>query len=104
LITREGRLLQYVPLNRRAWHAGTSSFRGRSHCNDFSIGIELEGCDELPFTDAQYTTLTQATRAIRSKFPAITRDRITSHAAIAPERKSDPGPCFDWSRYLASLA
>ena len=103
LITREGKLLQYVPLNRRAWHAGTSNFRGRGNCNDFSIGIELEGCDELPFTDAQYTTLAQATHAIRSRFPAITRERITSHAAIAPERKSDPGPCFDWPRYLATL-
>jgi len=103
LIDREGRLIQYVPLNRRAWHAGVSSFQGRRGCNDFSIGIELEGCDEKPFTDAQYATLAQATRAIRARFPAITRERITSHAAIAPERKSDPGPRFDWARYLASL-
>lgn len=103
LIPRDGRLIQYVPLNRRAWHAGVSSFHGRQRCNDFSIGIELEGSDNKPFTDSQYTALIHATRAIRARFPAITRDRITSHAAIAPDRKSDPGPRFDWSRYLTSL-
>lgn len=104
LIRRDGQLIQYVPLNRRAWHAGRSSFCGREQCNDFSIGIELEGSDEHPFTDAQYATLTQATRSIRRHYPGITLDRITGHADIAPGRKRDPGPSFDWSRYLASLA
>ncbi len=103
LIRRDGQLIQYVPLNRRAWHAGNSNFCGRESCNDFSIGIELEGSDDQPFTDAQYASLAQATRAIRRLYPAIGNDRITSHAAIAPGRKTDPGPCFDWPRYLASL-
>ncbi len=103
LIRRDGRLIQYVPLNRRAWHAGASNFCGREHCNDFSIGIELEGCEEQPFTDAQYATLALATREIRRHFPQISPQRITGHASISPERKTDPGPSFDWSRYLASL-
>jgi AmpD protein len=103
LIRRDGQLLQYVPLNRRAWHAGLSNFCGRDCCNDFSIGIELEGSDDAPFTDAQYATLTDATREIQRHYPAITPERITSHAAIAPGRKTDPGPHFDWSRYLASV-
>jgi AmpD protein len=104
LIRRDGQLLQYVPLDRRAWHAGRSSFCGQDCCNDFSIGIELEGSDNTPFTDAQYATLADATREIQRHYPAITPERITSHAAIAPDRKSDPGPQFDWSRYLASLS
>ena len=103
LIRRDGQMIQYVPLNRRAWHAGESRFCGREGCNDFSIGIELEGADDQPFTDAQYTALIQATRQIVGLFPAICRSRITSHAAIAPERKTDPGPHFDWQRYLDSL-
>jgi AmpD protein len=103
LIRRDGQLLQYVPLNRRAWHAGLSSFCGRDCCNDFSIGIELEGSDNAPFTDAQYTALAEATQEIQRHYPAITPERITSHAAIAPGRKTDPGPRFDWSRYLASI-
>lgn len=104
LIRRDGQLIQYVPLNRRAWHAGVSSFCGRESCNDFSIGIELEGSDEHPFTDAQYVTLTEATDAILAHYPAITRERIKGHADIAPGRKTDPGPGFDWPRYLASLS
>ena len=103
LIRRDGRMIQYVPLNRRAWHAGVSSFCGREGCNDFSIGIELEGADDRPFTDAQYAALTRATRQIVTRYPAITKSRITSHAAIAPQRKTDPGPHFDWPRYLDSL-
>lgn len=103
LIRRDGRTIQYVPLNRRAWHAGISSFGGRENCNDFSIGIELEGTDDRPFTDAQYEALGRASRAIVSQFPAITPSRITSHAMIAPERKTDPGPHFDWRRFLAML-
>jgi N-acetyl-anhydromuramoyl-L-alanine amidase len=103
LIRRDGRLIQYVPLNRRAWHAGNSNFCGRACCNNFSIGIELEGSDQSPFTDSQYDTLARATREIRNRYPAITAERITSHAAIAPGRKTDPGPQFDWPRYHALL-
>ncbi len=104
LIRRDGQLIQYVPLDRRAWHAGQSHYDGRECCNDFSIGIELEGSDDRPFTDTQYDTLIRATRAILHHFPSITRQRITGHADIAPGRKSDPGPLFDWPRYLAALA
>ncbi len=103
LIRRNGELIQYVPLNKRAWHAGASSYCGRECCNDFSIGIELEGSDEQPFTDAQYATLTQTTRLIRKQFPGITPQRITGHADIAPGRKTDPGPQFDWKRFLDSI-
>ncbi|MES9947630.1 MAG: 1,6-anhydro-N-acetylmuramyl-L-alanine amidase AmpD [Candidatus Thiodiazotropha sp.] len=104
LIQRTGKITQYVPLNRRAWHAGDSHYCGRSCCNDFSIGIELEGSDEIPFTDDQYRALQQVTREVMHYYPAITRDRITSHAAIAPGRKTDPGPMFDWLRYLDSIS
>jgi N-acetyl-anhydromuramoyl-L-alanine amidase len=103
LIQRDGELVQYVPLHLRAWHAGRSRFRGRDGCNDFSIGIELEGTDTLPYTDAQYVALTRVTGILMGLFPAITRDRITGHSDIAPGRKTDPGPAFDWTRYLSTL-
>lgn len=103
LIRRDGTLIQYVPLNRRAWHAGESCHDGRSACNDFSIGIELEGSDEEDFTDAQYCQLIETTRAIQTRYPKITSKRITGHADIAPGRKTDPGPLFDWQRYLDAL-
>ncbi|MEA3640464.1 MAG: 1,6-anhydro-N-acetylmuramyl-L-alanine amidase AmpD [Lamprobacter sp.] len=103
LIRRDGELLQFVALGRRAWHAGRSSFRGRPACNDYSIGIELEGADDVAFSDAQYERLAEATQLIRARYPAITRDRITGHEQIAPGRKTDPGPAFDWQRYLNSL-
>lgn len=103
LIRRDGSLVQYVPFNRRAWHAGQSSFAGREQCNDFSIGIELEGCDDLPFTDAQYDSLARVTAALLAAYPGLDRSRITGHSDIAPGRKTDPGPCFEWSRYLAAL-
>lgn len=103
LIRREGQVTQYVPLNRRAWHAGESNYCGRSCCNDFSIGIELEGSDDQPFTDNQYTALGEVTKEIMRLYPRITADRITSHAAIAPGRKTDPGPMFDWQRYIGSI-
>jgi AmpD protein len=103
LIRRDGQLIQYVPLNRRAWHAGSSRFCGRERCNDFSIGIELEGSDEQRFTDAQYATLIHTTLAIQQLYPAITHERITGHSEIAVGRKTDPGPCFDWPRYLQAL-
>jgi AmpD protein len=103
LIRRDGELLQFVELGRRAWHAGRSSFQGRPECNDYGIGIELEGADEVAYTDAQYQRLTQVTTLIRARYPAITSDRITGHEQIAPGRKTDPGPAFDWQRYLNSL-
>ena len=99
LIRRDGELVQYVPLNHRAWHAGQSSFDGVERCNDFSIGIELEGTDSDPYTDAQYVTLGLVSLAIMQHYPDINLQRITGHCHIAPERKTDPGPCFDWPRY-----
>lgn len=103
LIRRDGELVQFVDLYQRAWHAGQSSFAGRSACNDYSIGIELEGSDDVPFTDAQYDRLAGVTRSIRTRFPAIVPSRITGHSDIAPGRKTDPGPAFDWMRYRATL-
>jgi AmpD protein len=103
LIERTGRVVQFVPFNKRAWHAGLSSFEGREQCNDFSIGVELEGTDDQPFTDEQYLQLTKITQQLVSVYPSITPDRITGHSDIAPGRKTDPGPCFDWGRYLNSL-
>lgn len=103
LIDRAGTLTQFVPFDRRAWHAGRSCFQGREACNDFSIGIELEGTDELPYTDFQYERLIQVTRALLNTYPDLTRERIVGHCQIAPERKTDPGPAFDWPRFLAAL-
>ncbi len=96
LIRRDGKLLQFVPCARRAWHAGESSWKGRSRCNDFSIGIELEGTGEAPFTPPQYRRLAALTRALQARYPI--RD-IVGHSDIAPGRKTDPGPHFDWARY-----
>jgi AmpD protein len=104
VIFRNGQIWQYVPFAARAWHAGVSEFQGRTKCNDFSIGIELEGSDELPFTDAQYQSLIALTQHLQQLYPAITGERIVGHQHIAPMRKTDPGPCFDWSRYLNALA
>ncbi len=103
LINREGKPTQYVPFNQRAWHAGESEFEGRSNCNDFSIGIELEGCDSKDFTQAQYEMLVNITGAITQFWPKITRERITGHCSIAPNRKTDPGPSFKWDDYYSSL-
>lgn len=100
LIRRDGQLVQFVPLNQRAWHAGLSYCEGRTRVNDFSIGIELEGADNLPFEDAQYESLAGLTRAIRQVYTMIMPQRIYGHSDIAPGRKSDPGPMFDWKRYL----
>lgn len=100
LIRRDGALLQFVSTLERAWHAGASSFLGRSSCNDFSIGIELEGCDELPFEAAQYQSLTRLTQALLARFAIA---HIAGHAEIAPGRKTDPGPHFDWARYRDGL-
>ena len=104
LIRRDGEIIQYVPMTARAWHAGQSQFEGRSACNDFSIGIELEGADEIPYTDRQYQRLSDLTQAIMRRFPGITTERITGHSDVAPGRKTDPGPAFDWQRFHAQLA
>ncbi|MBH4189601.1 1,6-anhydro-N-acetylmuramyl-L-alanine amidase AmpD [Pseudomonas aeruginosa] len=103
LIERDGAITQFVSCHDRAWHAGVSCFDGREACNDFSLGIELEGTDTEPYTDAQYTALAGLTRLLRAAFPAITPERIQGHCDIAPERKTDPGEAFDWSRYRAGL-
>ncbi|OOS01723.1 N-acetylmuramoyl-L-alanine amidase [Canicola haemoglobinophilus] len=103
LITREGVITQYVNFNDRAWHAGLSSFEGREKCNDFSIGIELEGSNEQPFTDEQYVALKQLTQQIMLAYPMITKERIVGHCHISPGRKIDPGQYFDWQRYLSDL-
>lgn len=100
LVRRDGQVIQFVPCNKRAWHAGVSTWRGRSRCNDFSIGIELEGSDFEPFTERQYDTLVRLTRRLKRAYPI--RD-ITGHSDIAPGRKTDPGPFFDWERYAAQL-
>lgn len=100
LITRTGKLMQFVSTRDRAWHAGESCFEGRPNCNDYSIGIELEGTSDKVFTDCQYQQLVQLTLSLQSYYPAITMERITGHQQIAPDRKWDPGPHFDWLRYL----
>ncbi|RLA37277.1 MAG: 1,6-anhydro-N-acetylmuramyl-L-alanine amidase AmpD [Gammaproteobacteria bacterium] len=103
LVDRAGHAVQYVPLDQRAWHAGASCFDGRERCNDFSIGIELEGLPGDRFTGAQYETLAALITVIRARFPAITPGRIVGHSDIATGRKEDPGPRFDWVR-LRQLA
>lgn len=100
LIRRDGTLLQFVRCGGRAWHAGESSWKGRAQCNDFSIGVELEGTGEAPFAALQYRQLARLTRALKARYPI--RD-IVGHGDIAPGRKNDPGPHFDWARYRASL-
>jgi AmpD protein len=100
LIRRDGEIVQYVPFDKRAWHAGVSSYQGRERCNDFSIGIELEGTDTLAYTDAQYQQLAAVTNALITRYPAIANN-MTGHCNIAPERKTDPGPAFDWARFRA---
>jgi N-acetyl-anhydromuramoyl-L-alanine amidase len=101
LVRRDGAVVQFVPPERRAWHAGVSSWRGRERCNDFSIGIELEGTDDAPFADAQYASLTKLVQQLQQQFPI--RD-IAAHSDVAPGRKTDPGAHFDWARLLAGLA
>ncbi|PJG59870.1 1,6-anhydro-N-acetylmuramyl-L-alanine amidase AmpD [Aeromonas cavernicola] len=103
LIRRDGEVVQYVPFNARAWHAGVSHWQGREACNDFSIGIELEGTDELPYTDAQYHVLAALSHAICAHYPAITPTQIVGHCDIAPGRKTDPGDSFDWPRYRSAI-
>ncbi len=103
LIDRIGVVTQFVSIAQRAWHAGISCFEGVENCNDFSVGIELEGTDEQPYSAQQYQQLTTLTQNIMQACPAITPQRITGHSDIAPGRKTDPGPSFDWHRYLVSL-
>ncbi len=100
LVRRDGDVVQFVPCRRRAWHAGQSCWRGQDRCNDFSVGIELEGCDEMAFTDAQYARLAHLLRVLGRTYPI---EAIVAHADIAPGRKTDPGPCFDWRRLDALL-
>lgn len=102
LIRRDGEIIQYVPFHQRAWHAGVSSYCGKTACNDFGIGIELEGTDDLPYENIQYQKLAQVITELRLSYPEITKDAITGHSDIAPERKTDPGPAFDWD-HLKSL-
>lgn len=103
LVRRDGEVVQFVPLDKRAWHAGASSFRGRDCCNDYSIGIELEGEDETPYSDEQYRALATLSRAILSAYPSISAREIAAHSDIAPGRKTDPGPAFDWLRLYDGL-
>ncbi len=103
-IRRDGQVVQFVPLSQRAWHAGASRFGQRQRCNDFSVGIELEGSDQDPFMPAQYATLVALTRALRTACPQLHAEHIVGHSEIAPGRKSDPGPYFDWARYRGTLA
>jgi AmpD protein len=92
-----------VPFGRRAWHAGVSSYEGRSACNDFSIGIELEGTDTLPYEQAQYLALAALIRALCRAYPSLSAQQLVGHSDIAPGRKSDPGPAFDWPRLRSLL-
>jgi len=103
LIRRDGELLQFVPLTERAWHAGESGFRGRPRCNDYSIGIELEGEDETPYDERQYRVLVGVLRALMCAYPAISAREIAGHNDVSPGRKSDPGPAFDWLRLYDAL-
>ena len=101
LIGRDGALVQFVSCARRAWHAGASSWRGRANCNDFSVGVELEGSDDVAYETSQYRMLARLTRALRRRYPI---EDLAGHSEIAPGRKTDPGPAFDWDRYRRLLA
>jgi N-acetyl-anhydromuramoyl-L-alanine amidase len=101
LVRRDGEVVQFVPLQRRAWHAGASSWRGRERCNDFSVGVELEGCEERPYEAEQYDQLARLVRTLR---PLLQPRDIAAHSDIAPARKRDPGAAFDWARLLRALA
>jgi len=102
-IERDGAVSQFVSCNERAWHAGQSRFAERENCNDFSLGIELEGTDDLPFTAQQYVALVELVQQLQAAYPAITLERICGHSDIAPGRKTDPGPAFDWQAVRLAL-
>lgn len=104
LIKRNGEIVQFVPFDKRAWHAGASSYQGRERCNDFSIGIELEGTETLDYTDAQYDQLAATLKCLFAHYPDLSAKTLAGHSEIAPERKTDPGPSFDWGRLFDSLA
>ena len=103
LIRRDGEVIQYVSCDERAWHAGVSRFRGRPGCNDFAVGIELEGTDNQDYTEPQYQHLLRLTLGLMARYPMLNLDAIVGHSDIAPGRKTDPGDCFDWSRYKREL-
>lgn len=103
LIRRDGSIIQYVNFNDKAWHAGFSNFLGREKCNDFSIGIELEGSDDTPYTETQYQQLSKLTKSLQHYYPAITNENIVGHCDIAPNRKTDPGESFNWQYFHQCL-
>jgi AmpD protein len=103
LVRRDGELVQCVPFHQRAWHAGVSAFEGRSACNDFSIGIEMEGEDQTPYAPVQYVAAATCIRALLAAYPALSAARVVGHDSIAPGRKTDPGPAFDWPAFRARL-
>lgn len=103
LIRRTGELVQFVGFDQRAWHAGQSNFQGRENCNDFAVGIELEGSDDQPYTVRQYSQLIAVSQLLMQTYPGITPDRICGHDQLAPDRKTDPGQAFDWLAYLGAL-
>ncbi|MDW7549685.1 1,6-anhydro-N-acetylmuramyl-L-alanine amidase AmpD [Pseudoalteromonas sp. McH1-7] len=103
VIKRDGSITQYVSFSERAWHAGVSQWQGKAGCNDFAIGIELEGTDTIAYTQAQYMSLVKTTRWLQHYYPKITNDRIVGHNDIAPGRKTDPGAAFDWQHYFSLL-
>lgn len=103
LIRRDGSVIQFVPFEKRAWHAGESSFEGRDHCNDYSIGVELEGTDEVSYDPAQYRVLARLSHLLMGLYPGITPQRIVGHCDVAPGRKTDPGQSFDWVRFHSML-
>ena len=102
-IERDGQISQFVSCLQRAWHAGVSSFAGRDNCNDFSLGVELEGTDDLPYSEAQYDALVPLVQQLLAAYPALSVERICGHGDIAPGRKTDPGPAFDWPRLRTAL-
>jgi AmpD protein len=103
VIRRDGAISQYVPFPQRAWHAGRSSYQGREACNDFSVGLELEGADQVPYTQAQYVALSDLIKALCVCYPTLSVERLVGHSDIAPGRKTDPGPAFDWPRLRSLL-
>jgi AmpD protein len=104
LVRRDGEVVQFVPFQMRAWHAGASEYQGRAACNDFSIGIELEGMDETPYEAAQYAATAQAVRALLAAYPGLSAARIAGHSDVAPGRKTDPGAAFDWPRFRTLIS
>lgn len=104
LIRRDGEIIQYVAFNHRAWHAGVSNYQGRENCNDFSIGIELEGTETMDYTPEQYQQLARVIKLLLQHYPKLSKERITGHSEIAPQRKTDPGESFQWSKLWQLLA